>query len=443
MKEAKILTSGPIFKQIMGLALPIMATSFIQMAYTLTDTAWVGRLGSEEVAAIGTVAIMVWFTAGITLLTKVGAEVTISQAIGIKELDKARRYASHNFTLSFILSLLLGSLLFFGATPIIGIFKLSANITTMGVDYLHIISSAFPFIFSAATFTGIYNAAGHSKIPFYISGMGLLLNMLLDPLFIFYLDWGISGAAIATWLSQAVVTGLFIYKIHYKDRLLNRFPFFCRLRRIETKQIAKIGIPVASFNALFGFANMFLARLASEQGGHIGMMCLSTGAQIEALTWNTFQGVSTALSTFVAQNYAAQQFNRILKAFKLTLKLGAGLGTFTTLLFVFFGEQIFSIFVPEKAAYTAGGEYLFILGFSQFFMILEITMQGMFYGMGRTMPPAINSISANYLRIPVALLLISVGWGLHAVWWSITFCTILKGIIPLVWFWLIRKKLFQ
>mgnify|MGYP006321921737 FL=1 len=115
-------------------------------------------------------------------------------------------------------------------------------------------------------------------------------------------------------------------------------------------------------------------------------------------------------------------------------------GIVCTCLFIFYGNQIFSIFVPEKEAYEAGGLALRIDGYSQLFMMLEITLQGVFYGIGRTVPPAIISISCNYLRIPMALLFVSFGWGLEGIWWTICLTSILKGIIILVWFLVIKKK---
>ena len=109
-------------------------------------------------------------------------------------------------------------------------------------------------------------------------------------------------------------------------------------------------------------------------------------------------------------------------------------------LFVFCGNDIFSIFVPEKEAYEAGGLFLRIDGYSQLFMMLEITVQGVFYGIGRTVPPAIISVVFNYLRIPLALFFVSLGWGLAGIWWCVCLTSILKGIIILIWFLAIKKK---
>ena len=198
MQGIKNLTQGPINRQLFNLAMPIMATSFIQMAYSLTDMAWVGRLGSEAVAAIGSVGILTWMSGSISLLNKVGSEVSVGQSIGAQSQEDARSFASHNITIALIISICWGTLLFIFAEPIIRIYELEDHITANAIQYLRIVSTGLPFVFLSAAFTGIYNAAGRSKVPFFISGTGLILNIILDPLFIFGFGLGTNGAAYAT-----------------------------------------------------------------------------------------------------------------------------------------------------------------------------------------------------------------------------------------------------
>ncbi len=440
MKGIKNLTEGPILKQLFTLAMPIMATSFIQMAYSLTDMAWVGRLGSEAIAAVGSVGILTWMSSSIALLNKVGSEVTVGQAIGMKDEKAARNFATHNLTLSLIVSTLWAMILFSFASPIIGIYELEPHITGDAVSYLRIVSTALPFVFLSTACTGIFNAAGRSNIPFTINAIGLLTNMVLDPLFIFVFDWKTDGAAWATWIAQFMVFLLFLYQLKYRQVLWQHFRFFSKLQVQTLIRVLKIGLPVAALNSLFAFVNMFLGRIASEQGGHLGLMAMTTGGQIEAINWNTSQGFSTALSAFVAQNYAAGQTERVKKAIKSTLFMTFIFGIIGFFLFVFYGNNVFAIFVPEKEAYEAGGLFLKIDGYSQLFMMLEITLQGAFYGMGKTLPPAIISISCNYLRIPLALLFVSFGWGLAGIWWCVSLTSILKGIISVFWFMRIKKQ---
>ena len=416
MRGAKNLTEGPIVRQLFNLAMPIMGTSFIQMAYSITDMAWVGRLGSEAVAAVGAVGILTWMTNSISYLSKVGSEVSVAQSIGIRDEEKARLFASHNLTIALILSLAWGALLFLFAQPVIHLYKLEAPIEAQAVSYLRIVATAFPFIFLSAAFTG--------------------------PLFIFGFNLGTNGAAWATWLSQAVVCVLFIYQLKIRNPLFGGFRFLTRLKSEYTLKIIHIGLPVATLNALFAVINFFMARTASTYGGHIGLMTLTAGGQIEAIAWNTSQGFSTALSSFVAQNYAAKEWERVKGAYRTTLKMTSVLGILCTILFVFYSNEVFSLIVPEQAAYEAGGVYLRIDGYSMLFMMLEITNQGLFYGVGRTIPPAVVSITFNSLRIPTAILLCQ-AIGINGVWWAISLSSIAKGIVLSLWFLILQKKILK
>ena len=442
MQSVKNLTEGSIRKQLFNLAIPIMGTSFVQMAYSLTDMAWVGRIGSEAVAAIGAVGILTWMLQSFSLLNKVGAEVTVGQSIGSGNQQEAKAYAAHNLTLALIFSLMWGVIFFSLATPIVSLYKLSPEISAKAVEYLRIVSTAFPFVFLASAFTGVHNSAGLSKIPFYISGAGLALNMLLDPLFILLFGWGTAGAAYATWLSQCMVILLFVYQLKARNKLWDDFHFFVPLKWKYTLKVVRIGIPVALLNSFFAVINMLMGRTASTYGGHYGLVALTTGGQIEAIAWNTSQGFSTALSAFTAQNYAARKRNRVEAAYRTTLMMTSIFGVFCTFLYVFYGNEIFSIVVPEREAYMAGGLFLRIDGYSMMFLMLEITMQGLFYGIGRTVPPAVTSIVFNTLRLPLAMLLGAIGLGIEGVWWAICISSILKGIVSFIWFRTLSKKIW-
>jgi Na+-driven multidrug efflux pump len=270
--------------------------------------------------------------------------------------------------------------------------------------------------------------------------------MVLDPLLIFGVDGlfdglGTRGAAIATWLSQGFVVLLFVWQLRKKNAILSHFPFLIRLQSKPTRRIFRIGLPVALMNLFFALINSTLARIASVYGGHLGISTQTTGGQIEGITWNTSQGFGTALSSFVAQNYAANRMDRAQKAYRYTLSVMFLLGIVVTISFLFFGEQIFGIIIPEYEARIAGGNYLFIIGFSQIFMMVELTTQGMFNGMGRTLPPAMVSIVFNLARIPLAVVLAS-RMGINGVWWAIAISSIIKGMILFVWLNLdfLRKK---
>lgn len=451
MKESPVhtsnirdLTRGSIFRQLLTLALPLMAISFIQMTYNLVDILWIGRLGSKSVAAVGSVGMLMWMMNSVALISKVGAEISIGQSIGAHQPGLASVYASHTTTIALALGLTFGILFFLFPHPYVSFYNLEREISTEAAGYLQIIALGIPVMFLILNFSGIYIGSGRSDIPFYLNATGLVFNIALDPLLIFgmgpFPEMGVKGAALATLLSQGVVLLLFIRNLKRKNGLLGRFHFLIRPRKRYTLNILKLGVPVAAMNVYFAFINMNLARTASVYGGYLGITSQSTGGQIEGITWNTSNGFSTALGSFVAQNYAAGKMQRANSAFRYTLLMMGLLGSVVTLLFVFYGEGIFSLFVPEREAYVAGGDYLLILGFSQLFMMLEITTQGMFNGLGRTTPPAVISIVFNTLRIPLAIVLGS-RIGVTGVWWAISITSIFKGIISFTWYLILQKRL--
>lgn len=421
-----------------------MAVSFMQMAYSLIDLIWVGRLGSKSVAAVGTIGLLTWMMNSIAYISKVGAEVSIGQSIGAKRFDKAAVYASHTTMIALILGIFFGGIFFFYPHFFIAFFKLSPEISVKAVSFLRIIAVAVPCIFLNLNFAGIYIGMGRSEIPFYFNLAGLAANILLDPLLIFgagpFPALHTDGAAIATAFSMFVVLVLFSVHLKKKNRLLNHFAFFTKVRPDYIFRILKLGLPVAAMNVFYSFINMNLVRIASIQGGHLGVTSQTTGGQIEGITWNTSQGFATALGSFVAQNYAAGKMARAKNAYKYTLQIMGALGVAVSAAFMLFGSSIFSIFIPEKAAYEAGGEYLFVMGVSQVFMMLELTTQGMFNGIGRTTPPAVISMTFNFIRIPLAMFLSS-RMGVSGVWWAITISSILKGTILPFWFYFMQKRM--
>jgi len=438
------LTQGSLFRQLISLALPLMAISFIQMTYNLVDILWIGRLGSKSVAAVGSVGMLMWMMNSIALISKVGAEISIGQSIGARRLNQASMYASHTTTIAIILGIAFG--LFFFAFPhlYVSFFKLENDIAVEASGYLRLISPGLPFVFLTLNFSGIYIGSGRSDIPFYFNGTGLVMNIILDPLLIFgmgpFPEMGVKGAALATLLSQGVVLLLFIHHLKRRNGLLGRFRFLIRPRKRYTINILKLGLPIAAMNVYFAFINMNLARTASVYGGYLGVTSQTAGGQIEGIMWNTSSGFSTALGSFVAQNFAARKINRANSAFRYTLLMMGFLGILVTVAFMLYGEAIFSLFVPEKAAYEAGGNYLMIIGVSQLFMMLEITTQGMFNGLGKTTPPAVISIVFNTLRIPLAIVLGS-RIGVTGVWWSISITSIFKGITSFTWYLILQKRL--
>lgn len=438
------LTIGPIFPSLLKLALPLMGTSFVQMSYNLMAMFWVGRLGSQAEAAIGAIGMLLWLTASVAILAMIGSEVSVGQAIGAKKFKRALTFASHTTTIAIILGIIWASIYFIFAPQILSFFKLPASITDEAILYLQMLAICIPFQFMSFSFSGIYNGAGRSFTPFMINSSGLALNMIIDPFLIFgigpFPEMGLHGAALGTVIAQLYVCLFFICHIKIGQGIIGSFPFFIRLKTVYTKRIFKLGTPVSIMNSIHAVINMSLARVAAIYGGHIGLMTQTTGGQIEGVTWTTSQGFSTALSAFLAQNYAAKKIERGKKAYIYTIRLMLIMGIIVSGIFILFGGNIFGIIIPEEDAIKSGAQYLGIMGLVQIFMMLELTTQGMFNGIGRTIPPAVINITFNAARIPLAFVLAN-QMGIVGVWWAMAISTVCKGTILPIWFSIIYKRI--
>jgi len=438
------LTQGSIFKTLFRLALPIMGTSFVQMAYNMTDMIWVGRLGSRAVAAVGTAGFFFWLAMAFILIPKIGAEVGVAQSVGRQDMKEAKVYIKHSIQMIVFLALLYGAILIIFRKPLIGFFNLGEkDIINDAIIYLVIISFGMVFFCINPVFSGIFNGYGESRTPFIINSIGLIVNMILDPLLIFGIGpfprMEVAGAALATVLGQVAVTLIFIIAAIRKTELFSGLFLFTTPDTDHVKKITKLGLPVALQSGLFtGFA-MITARIIARWGP-IPIAVEKVGSQIESISWMTSGGFQTAMSAFVGQNFGAKKWSRVFKGYFIGMAIISVIGLIATGLLIFAGRPIFSIFVAEEEAIRYGVTYLKILGFSQLFMCIEAVTAGAFNGLGRTIPPSVVGISLNALRIPIALILSATALGLNGVWWAISISSILKGIFLTAWYIIMLRR---
>lgn len=436
MKKKIDLVAGNIFKTLLKLSLPILGTSFIQMAYNMVDMIWIGRIGSGAVAAVGTAGFFTWFGSSFVLISKIGAEVGVSQSIGKHNEEDKNRYIYNSILMAIILALIYTFILILFQNPLIGFFNLgNLEIISMAKKYLIIVAIGMIFLFLNPQFTGILTATGNSKTPFIANTIGLLINILLDPLLIFGFKklpaLGVAGAALATVFSQMIVTVIFIVvfiKNGYKFNL--DCTHYINLKFI--KNINAWGSPIALQNCLFSIFAMVIARIVATWGP-VPIAVQKVGSQIESISWMTAGGFSSALTAFVGQNYGAGKFKRVNRGYITTIVIASLLGIFATVLLIFKGEIVFSIFIPDKDILSQGADYLRILGYSQLFMCIEITTAGAFFGLGRTTIPSVVSIVFTGLRIPLAIVLSKPELlGINGVWWAISLTSVVKGILLVV-----------
>ena len=342
------LTEGNILKKLLLVAVPIMGTQLMQMAYNLTDMFWLGRVGSGAVAAAGAAGMYMWLSFGFILIGRMGAEIGVAQSLGRGDKKIALAFSQNSMFIALILGSLFGLALVFFSPSLIGFFNFrEAMIAKDAADYLFIIGIPMPLGFLCSVAAGTYTASGNSKNPFWISGIGLVINVFLDPVFIIFLGMGVKGSAIATIISQITVSlvqlGTLLF---YKDRPFQNYFSMFRIDWKKIIQILKWSVPIGLESLLFCFLSMTTTRV--ETGFGASAIAVSrVGSQIEALSWLIGGGFGSALVAFIGQNFGAGKKERIQSCVKTSFLVMTFWGTFVTLFLFTLGPVVFSVFLPD------------------------------------------------------------------------------------------------
>lgn len=429
------LTEGPIFRVLTNLALPIMASAFLATAYNITDLAWIGTLGSSAVAGVGVGGMYVWLSQGLATLARMGGQVPMAQELGKGNEEAAKKFASASLWSVVFFGFIFGSISLLFADPLVSFFRLDTPQTiAYAKSYLKITCGLIIFSYISYVLTGLYTAQGDSKTPLKANLIGLVTNMILDPLLILGIGpfprLEVVGAAIATVFAQFLVTLVLILGI-YTPKSVNILKNSLQPHVPEKKylnSIFKIGIPAALQGTLYCAFSMVLTRMVSGFGdGAIATQ--RVGGQIESITWNVADGFAAALNAFTAQNYGAGKIERVKKGYYLSALIIAAWGALIGILFMIFPTGIAKIFFHEPEVIATAVGYLIIIGIGEPFMCVEIVSGGAISGLGNTKLCSIISIIFTGSRVPLAYFLSHGNLGLSGIWWALTITSMCKGVL--------------
>lgn len=210
------LTKGRILNKLLLIASPVMATQAFQMAYNLIDMFFVSRIASDAVAAIGSASLFILLSGLLMVIAVIGAEIGVSQNKGKGDMIGAKRFAHNALLIALVLGVLTATLMVLLSESLIALVSIQeAHIVRDAVVYLRMIGASFPIIFVSRAMTGIFNGSGNAKLPFHLKMMGLMVNMMVSPVFIFSFNLGVMGAAIATIIGHTVTCFLLLFAIKH------------------------------------------------------------------------------------------------------------------------------------------------------------------------------------------------------------------------------------
>ena len=246
------LTKGPILKTLTKLAIPIMASSFLGTLYNITDMAWIGLLGSKAVAGVGVGGMFTWLSQGLASMARMGGQVQVAQCIGRGDREKAHGFAQAAVQLAAAMGMVYAILSLVFTKQMVGFFQLTdAEAHAAAMSYTRIACGLIVFSFMTLTLTGLYTAQGDSKTPFLANLIGLVTNMILDPVLILgsgpFPKLGVIGAAIATVTAQAIVMSIMVLAIivRKKENVLKGIKLLAKIPEEYLSGICRIGIPTA------------------------------------------------------------------------------------------------------------------------------------------------------------------------------------------------------
>ncbi|MBK7041166.1 MAG: MATE family efflux transporter [Bacteroidetes bacterium] len=399
-------TKGNIQKAIVLLAIPMILELSLESVFALVDMFFVGKLGKNAIATVGLTESVVTIIYSVAIGLSTAATAIIARRIGEKNKEAASHAAMQSLLVAMICTLILSTIGVIFAAQILQLMGASPEVIRDGTLFTQIMLGGSVVIILLFLLSGIFRGAGNAAIAMKSLWIASGINIILCPFFIYTLDMGLKGAAIATTIGRGVGV---IYQLYHL--MNNSGQLFIKKKHLKIhfatiKSILAIAWP-ATFQFVIASASwIVMSKLVAETGGTNA----SAGYQIAIRNVVFFilpaWGLSNAAATLVGQNLGAQEINRAKLSVMLTAKYNAYFMAFVTLLFVIFPVPIISFFTEEKEVIAYGVSALRIIGAGYIFYGIGMVMMQALNGAGDTRTPTIiNFVCFWLIQIPLAYLL--------------------------------------
>lgn len=445
------ILNGPIFKTLILLAYPLIINQLVQVLYNLTDTFWLGKLGRLELSAPGTAWPLVWFFMSIGMGFATAGFAFVSQYVGAKDYDKANRYAGALYSLMLLFAAAVGVSGVILAPHLLRLMGISETIFPHALRYTRVIFAGIPFSFTLFAFNFLLRAVGDTRTPVKINIGTVILNLVLDPFFIFgwgpFPQLGVVGAAVATMLSNSLgslIGGYLLFTgkvgIHLTpENLKPDFHFYSR--------IFHVGLPssVGSSTTALGFVILTrviftVGRLYS--GAHsipnfedVAFATYSITNRLTNFMFAFSDGISMAMGTMVGQAMGAGLYERAKRIAEKTMLINFTILSVGTLLFAFFRVEIFRFFINDPAIIAESRKVVLYFSASLPFFGIFSAVNNTFNSAGQTK----KSMVIEMIRLWGVRLPLSYGLGVlmrdtAGMWLGMGLSNVLGAVIALAWF---------
>ncbi len=439
----QLILEGNLLHAILALAIPVVINSFLQTMYNLTDTYWLGKIGTEQLAAINLVTpvqnIIINFGTGIT----VAGSVLIAQYIGAGQKEDARGMANQIFACAMGFSLVCATICFLATPGIVNWMGADGNTYRHANMYLRTVIWDMPFLYLVNIFSAVHQAQGDTVRPMFLNLGGILLNMLLDPLFMVVFQMGVFGAALATVLSKAVPAVVAFILLCNPSKVIFLSKKNMKLEWEKIKLILQIGLPTAIGGSTMQLGFLLMSKNVYVYGTQ-AMAAYGIGNKVNGLISLPSNAIGSATATIVGQNMGARQQGRAEKGYRISMWICV------CFLFVggmilsrdFISTAIVSIFSDDGEVIAMAADFLSIMAFWCFTNGVYNATTGLFQGTGHT--EVTMAVDATRLWVFRFLTLWFCGtvlqMGVRSVWYSVV---VSNGISAAILYILYRMGIWK
>ena len=408
----KNLTEGEPAKLIFFFTLPLIAGNIFQQMYALVDTFIVGRfLGVEALAAVGCTGSLMFFMLGFVVGLTSGMSIYTGQRFGAKDEVGVRQSAAACAVLSLVGSVILTAI----GVPLCRTFlvwmQTPPEILEGAYSFISIVYGGLIMFVFLLMQTNILRALGDSKTPTIILAIALCINILLEPIAILVLEWGIPGAALATIASQFIGNLICFFYITKKVPILHTRREDWKLSKKILWAHLRIGLPMGFQTSIIAIGAVIL-QSALNQLGPIAVAAYAASQKVDAIAVMPMMSFGTAMAAYTAQNYGARKFSRIEEGVRKCTYMSCGFSIFAGALIILAGPYIMYLFVGDgqQQVIDYGETYFIVAGVCYWILALLFIFRFTLQGLGQSTVPTIAGIAELFMRMAAAIWLVDL-WG--------------------------------
>ncbi len=426
-------------KAILKLSIPMIIAMSVQTIYNLVDALWVSGLGPDALAAVGLFFPFFFILISIATGIGIGASAALSRRIGAKDKEGSDNVATHSLIMMMGVSIVIVAIFLPLISPIFEAMGATGDVLEMTIQYSYIVTLAAPLLFFMNWATAIMRAEGDVTRPMWAMTIGAVINMILDPIFIYTLDLGVAGAAWASVVAIGITAIPLVYWMFVKRDTYVTIGWCCFISsRHIVFDIMKVGLPATIMQLSMSISMIWLNKIIIDIGGTDGVAVFTTGWRVVMIAILPLIGIATAIVSVSGAAFGARQYEKISIALNYSIKMGF-------IVEVAIAAVTYALAAPIAAAFSTGegGERIqqdlenLIRILALFYPVVAFGMfsSAMFQGTGKGMYALIVTlVRAVVLTLYFAdLLATKLGWGLEGVWWGMVLGNTIGAILAYAW----------